>query len=163
MHEATRTQGPVIQFDCLPLRSISRLDIPLDASPKYQAWCERVKAAIAKHGSHNAYYLHRASCKFHFTNRQDVGEVEFSFEGVVFTDDSDAHTKGCDLAVELVRESCDWLTKPIVDWLAETTRRAVCMEFDRYISAGDLEKTRERLAKLQAQADASGGFIGMYL
>ena len=26
-----------IVFDCLPLRSISRLDIPIDASPRYRA------------------------------------------------------------------------------------------------------------------------------
>ena len=37
-----------IRFDCLPLRSVTRLDIPLDASPKYQAFCHRVKAAIEK-------------------------------------------------------------------------------------------------------------------
>ena len=50
-----------ISFDCLPLRSIGRLDIPLDASPKYRARCERIKAAIDKHGSHNAYYLYHAA------------------------------------------------------------------------------------------------------
>ena len=46
-----------IEFDCLPLRSIGRFDIPLDASPVYQAKCERIKQAIDQHGSHNSYYL----------------------------------------------------------------------------------------------------------
>ena len=35
-----------VSFDCLPLRSIARLDIPIDASPKYRARCERIKAAM---------------------------------------------------------------------------------------------------------------------
>ena len=39
-----------IVFDCLPLRSIGRMDIPLDASPKYRARCERIKHALAVHG-----------------------------------------------------------------------------------------------------------------
>ena len=155
--------GPVIQFECLPLRSVSRLDIPIDASPKYQAWCERVKSAIAKHGAFNSYYLHKGVCRFHLTNEPKIGSVEFAFEGTVLTDDADAHTRGCDLVVDLVRETCDWLSKPIVAWLAETVRRAVCLEFDRYIAAGDLEKTRQRLAKLNAESEAAGGFIGMHL
>ena len=31
-----------IAFDCLPLRTITRLDIPIDASPAYQQRCERI-------------------------------------------------------------------------------------------------------------------------
>ena len=37
-------------FDCLPLRSVGRLDIPLDASPKYRERCERIKQAIEAKG-----------------------------------------------------------------------------------------------------------------
>ena len=48
-----------IEFDCLPLRSVTRLDVPVDASPVYEQFVLRVKEAMAKHGSHNTYYLHR--------------------------------------------------------------------------------------------------------
>ena len=54
-----------ITFDCLPLRSVTRLDIPIDASPKYQALCERIKQGIATHGTFNTYYLYNARCTFH--------------------------------------------------------------------------------------------------
>lgn len=155
--------GPRVEFDCLPLRSISRFDIPLDASPKYQAWCERLKAAVAKHGTYNTYYLHRARCQFWFTNQPGLGEVEFEFEGTVFTDPTDTKTLGSDLTVKLHKETCDWLTKPVVAWLEETVRRAVCADFDRYIAAGDLQRTQARMDQLQAQADAAGAFVGMYL
>src|SRR5262249_6595021 len=57
-----------ITFDCLPLRSISRMDIPIDASPRYRQRCENIKAAIEHHGSHNSYYLYNAQCVFHLTN-----------------------------------------------------------------------------------------------
>ena len=42
-----------IVFDCLPLRSLGRVDIPLDASPKFRAKCERIKDALGKHGTMN--------------------------------------------------------------------------------------------------------------
>ena len=35
-----------IEFDCLPLRSINRLDVPVDASPVYEQFVLRVKAAM---------------------------------------------------------------------------------------------------------------------
>ncbi len=152
-----------IAFDCLPLRSITRLDIPLDASPKYRAFCERVKAAIEKHGTFNTYYLHNARCIYHLTNRDELGMLHFTYEGTVFTDDKDLHTVRSDLQVTLERETCDWLTEPIVEWFAETVPRSVCVEFDRYIEAGDLEKARQRMAAIQEQLDKSGGYLGMYL
>ena len=39
-----------ISFDCMPLRSMARLDPPLDASPALAAKYDRIKAAIAEHG-----------------------------------------------------------------------------------------------------------------
>ena len=152
-----------IQFDCLPLRSLGRLDIPIDASPKYHALCERVKAALEKHGSHNSYYLYNASCSYHLTNSDEFGVLEFRFQGTVLTDTDDQHCQRCDLQVELRRETCQWLTEPIVEWFCETVPRSVSVEFDRYIEAGDLEKARQRIEKIQAASDESGGFVGMYL
>ncbi len=152
-----------IEFDCLPLRSVGRLDIPIDASPKYRARCERIKQAIQSHGSHNTYFLHNARCTFHLTNDAEVGMIQFRFEGTVLTDASDQKTLQSDFTVELLGETCDWLTAPATDWLAEGVSKAVQIEFDRYIAAGDLAQTVKRVELLQAQSDERGGFVGMYL
>lgn len=152
-----------ISFDCLPLRSVTRLDIPLDASPKYRARCERLKQAIEKHGAHNAYYLYNAQCKFHLVNHPVEGTLVFQFEGTVLTDASDVRTQHCDLKTNLESETCSWLTEHVKEWFCETVAHAVAVEFDRYIAAGDLERTRARLANLEQQMEQSGGFVGMYL
>ena len=152
-----------ISFDCLPLRSLGRLDVPLDAADEFRAKYLRVKQALAKHGLHNTYYLHNASCTFHLTNHPQIGMVEFRFEGTVLTDPQDRAAIGADLEVELHRETCDWLTEPVVSWFRETVKRAVLAEFDRYIAAGDLAKTVARLEQIRSQSDAHGGFLGMGL
>lgn len=152
-----------IMFDCLPLRSVGRLDIPIDASPKYRQRCERIKCAIETHGSHNAYFLYNSQCVYHLSNQPEVGSIEFRFEGVALTDETDQKTVRCHLEVELTRETCDWLTEPIVDWFKETVSRSVAVEFDRYIAAGDLAQTVERIARIQAESDQQGGYVGMYL
>ena len=152
-----------ISFDCLPLRTIGRLDIPIDASPKYRALCERIKQAIEKHGQHNAYFLYNAKCVYHLANHDALGMLEFQFDGVVLTDPSDAATERCDLAVELVRETCDWLNEPIVAWFTETVSHSVAVEFNRYIDAGDLAEAKKRIETIQSASDEAGGFVGMYL
>lgn len=152
-----------IEFDCLPLRTITRFDIPLDASPKYQAFCHAVKAAIEKHGTHNTYFLHNARCRYHLLNDEDRGLIEFAFQGTVLTGPNDVKTITCDLEVELAKETCDWLTAPVVQWFQETVQRSVVVEFDRYIQAGDLEKAKARMKQIQDASDDSGGFVGMYL
>ncbi|TVS08951.1 MAG: hypothetical protein EA424_28025 [Planctomycetaceae bacterium] len=153
----------LIEFDCLPLRSLGRLDIPIDASPVYRAFCERLKSAYEKHGSHNSYYLHRARCVFHLTNDPQIGLLEFRFEGVVLTDDDDLRATHADLDVQLQGETCGWLTEPVVRWFHETVSHAVLVEFNRFIKAGDLEQTRQRIEKLEAASEEKGGFLGMYL
>lgn len=152
-----------IEFDCMPLRSVGRLDIPIDASPKYRARCERIKHALEVHGSHNTYFLYNAKCVFQLTNQDGLGMIEFSFEGTALTDEQDQHTVGCELTVELVGETCDWLTAQATVWLSESVTHAVKAEFDRFIHAGDLAQTIKRIEKLQAESDAHGGFVGMYL
>jgi hypothetical protein len=150
-----------IQFDCLPLRSVGRMDIPLDASPAYRARCERIKQALETHGSHNTYYLYNAHCTFHLTNHPNFGMIQYKFEGTALTDEADQKTQRCDLRVELLREDCDWLTEPASAWLAESVAKAVGVEFDRYIAAGDLAQTIARIEQLRAQSDERGGFVGM--
>lgn len=152
-----------INFDCLPLRTIGRMDIPLDASPKYRALCERIKVAIEKHGSHNAYFLYNALCRYRLLNHPQLGMIEFRFTGTVLTDADDLRTKTSDLEIELVRETIDWLTEPVVKWFTETVHRSVEAEFDRYIVAGDLDQAKARMEKIRQAADQSGGYMGMYL
>ncbi len=152
-----------ITFDCLPLRSIGRMDIPIDASPKFRARCERIQKALTKHGSLNTYYLYNARCTFHLTNRAEFGVIEFGFEGTVLNDETDTRPMHCDLHVDLTRETCNWLTEPVVHWFTETVSTAVLVEFERYISAGDLKQAIERIERLQSESDRHGGFVGMYL
>jgi len=152
-----------ISFDCLPLRSITRFDVPLDASPGLQSLCLRIKQAAEKHGLHNTYYLHNGRCRFQLTNDPQIGMLEFQFEGTILTDADDLHARYADLIVEVRQEVCDWLTEPAVAWFRETVRQAVLIEFGRYIAAGDLQKTIDRMQRLQATSDAQGGFIGLGL
>ncbi len=153
----------VITFDCLPLRTIGRLDIPMDASPKFKARLERIQEAIRQHGQHNTYYLFNARCRFQLTNDPVVGMLEFLFRGTVLTDSSDYRTAASDLQVELIGETCTWLSQPAVAFFHETVRRAVQIEFDRYIQAGNLAQTVKRLEALQSDSDQMGGYLGMYL
>jgi len=152
-----------IQFECLPLRSVATWETADDMSPKFRDFCERVAAALRQHGVHNTYFLHNARCAFHLTNDPDVGMLEFLVEGVVLTDAEDRRTQGSDLTVLLTRETCSWLTQQVVRWFEESVQHAVRVEFDRYIEAGDLEKTRQRIARLQAENERLEGFLGMYL
>ena len=45
-------------------------------------------------------------------------------------------------------------------WLTHVEDQGV---FDRYIDAGDLSKTEERMKKLAEQNELGEGFVGMYL
>jgi hypothetical protein len=153
-----------ITFDCLPLRSVGRLDTPLDdVEPAAAEFAKRLRLAVTKHGQFNTYYLYDAQCVFHLTNDEKIGMVGFRFEGTVLADNHDLKTLDCDLDIELNGEVCDWLTATAVAWLKETVNQAVRVEFDRYIKAGDLQRTIDRLEKLRAESDAHGGFLGMGL
>jgi len=153
-----------ITFDCLPLRSVPRLDAPLDdADEDTSEFAKRVRRAVTKHGQFNTYFLHNAQCVFHLTNDEKIGMVSFRFEGTVLADSDDLKTLDCDLEIELNGEVCDWLTAAAVQWLQDTVTQAVRVEFDRYIHAGDLRRTLERMEKIRAESDAHGGFLGMGL
>ena len=91
-----------VTFDCTPLRSIARLDTPLDASPGFQRRCANLRQAIREHGQHNSYYLHGGECIFHLTNDDRGGALTFAFEGTVLTDAADQKARACDLNVVLV-------------------------------------------------------------
>jgi hypothetical protein len=152
-----------ISFDCIPLRAVGRFDIPIDATDEQQALYQRIKTASQKHGLYNTFYLCNGQCVFRLTNNPEIGMVQFLFEGTVLTDQDDRKTIACDLHAELEKESCDWLTAPAVQWLKETVFEAVKIEFDRYIEAGDLQRTIQRVERLRAEIDAQGGYMGMGL
>jgi len=152
-----------IAFDCVPLRSFTRMDPPIDASPALVAKWERIKKAIKEHGTHNTYYLHNAHCRFFVTNDPQCGMIAFKFEGVVFTDENDSRTRSASFHVTLDQENVPWLAQHVVKWFSETLHHAVCTEFDRFIGVGDPERTRMRLSQLEQALDHSGGFLGMHL
>jgi hypothetical protein len=152
-----------IRFRCVPLRAITRWTPAVDATDEAVALFRRLREAVQKHGQHNSYYLHDGQCVFHLTNHEQIGLLEFQFEGTVLTDADDVKTLHSDLQVELVGEVCPWLVAPVSQWFAETVREAVKVEFDRFIQAGDLEKTRQRLEICQTLCDAQGGYLGIGL
>ena len=152
-----------ITFQCVPLRSVARLTPPVDASNEVVTVFRTLRAAAQKHGFHNSYYLHDGKCVYHLTNHEQIGVLEFRFDGTVLTDAEDMKTLHSDLRVELAGEVCPWLVAPVTDWFADTVREAVKVEFDRFIAAGDLDKTIQRLEELRAASDAQGGFLGLGL
>ena len=79
------------------------------------------------------------------------------------TGEKDLKTKAVDLTVTLGEETCDWLNEPAVEFLAESVKHSIAVEFDRYIQAGDLTQTEKRLEKIQRQIEEGDGFQAMYL
>ena len=94
---------------------------------------------------------------------QSWGGLSFGFYGTVLTEADDQKTRSVDLTVEVKQETCSWLTQPIADWFSESVCQAAKVEFNRYITAGDLEQTKKRIEEIQAKSDDTGGFVGMYL
>jgi hypothetical protein len=127
-----------IAFDCLPLRSIGRVDVPIDASPEYRARGERLQQAIAAHGRENTYFLYNTRCIYRLANSDIDNMLRFSFDGVLLTDRSDAKAARADLAVELLSETCDPMSPEVLAWFRRVVERAVLIEFDRFIAAGQL-------------------------
>jgi hypothetical protein len=156
-------QNVHITFDCTPLRSIARWDIPLDASAELRERCQRIHRAIQVHGAHNSYYLFNGLCKYHLTNDADLGTLTFSFEGTLLTDSADAKTQLAQLYVELQSETCDWLSPAVIAWYRETVAQAVRIEFDRYIATLDRDRTQMRLDLIELECNTQGGFVGMGL
>jgi hypothetical protein len=151
-----------IAFDCLPLRSVGRVDIPLDASPAFRARLEHLKRAIDTHGSENAYFLYNSRCIYRLANSDIEGMLRFSFAGTVLTDRSDAKADRADLDIDLVSETCGGLPAVVVDWFCGAVERAVLVEFDRFIAAGHLAKRVDELERLTQLANLAD-FAGMNL
>jgi hypothetical protein len=148
-----------IAFDCLPLRSIGRVDIPIDASPAYRARCERLLQAIDKFGNANTYFLYNTRCVYRLANSDIDNMLRFTFGGVVVTDRSDGRADRAELDVKLTSETCDPMTPEVLAWFQRAVERAVIIEFNHFISAGALAARVENLgqvASIQDVADFSG-------
>ena len=152
-----------ITFDCVPLRAVPRWDIPMDASVEYRRRCNRLKQAAVKHGFYNSYYLCNGRCEFNMTNDPDVGLLVFHFEGTILTDSDDRCVNGADLDVQLEQDLCDWITAPVVSWFEETVRRAVKVDFERFLQECDPGKAYERIQLIETEMVRCGGFVGMGL
>jgi hypothetical protein len=152
-----------IAFDCLPLRLVGRVDVPLDASPEFRRRCERLQQAIDVHGTQGAYFLYNTRCVFRMANSDIANMLRFSFEGTVLTDRSDCKADRADLAVELVASTCgEPLPPEVLAWFRRVIHQAVLIEFDHFISAGRLAERVDRLGSVDSIADLSD-FAGMNL
>ena len=149
-----------IAFDCLPLRSVARVDVPIDASPPFRARCERLQQAIETHGRANAYFLYNTRCTYRLANSDIENMLRFSFDGTLLTDRSDCKAARADLNVALVAETCGGVPPAALDWFRGAVKRAVLIEFDRFIAAGQLAERVSQLSDIDSIADVEG-FAGM--
>ena len=99
---------------------------------------------------------------YHLTNHAETGMLDFRFRGIVLTDPEDRRTRGSDLEVELVRETCAWLTEPVVQWFAETVAapwKSNSIDISRPVTwhARSSGSSRSRPA-----SDDQDGFLGMF-
>jgi hypothetical protein len=151
-----------ISFDCLPLRSVGRLDAPIDASPAYRQRYEHLTWALEKYGPERTYFLYDARCVFRLANSEIEGMLRFEFEGLVRTDASDLLTEFVDLDVKLASETCGGVPADVLAWWKGRVEKAVAIEFDRFIAAGQLNQRTTDLGKIERLSDLSG-FSGMNL
>jgi hypothetical protein len=149
-----------ISFDCLPLRSVGRVDVPLDASPAFRARCERLKQAIDAYDNRNAYFLYNTRCVYRLANSEFANVLRFTFDGTVLTDLSDCRAERADLAVELAAETCGGVPEAALEWLRGVVTRAVLVEFDRFIAAGQLSARVAELGAVESVSSVSD-FSGM--
>jgi hypothetical protein len=149
-----------IAFDCLPLRSIGRVDIPIDASPAYRARCEQLLQAIATHGNTNAYYLYNTRCVYRLANSDVDNMLRFSFDGTLLTDRSDGRADHADLDVRLVSQTCGEMPVEVLAWFHRVVQQAVLIEFNHFIAAGSLAEQVQKLGTIDSVHDIAG-FSGM--
>jgi hypothetical protein len=149
-----------IEFDCLPLRSVARVDVPLDASPEFRARCERLQQATEAHAGENAYFLYNTRCTYRLANSDVESMLRFSFDGTLVTDLSDCKADRAELNVVLTAETCGGVPPAALDWLRGVLYRAILIEFDRFIADGQLA---QRIDELQDISSITGvdSFAGM--
>jgi hypothetical protein len=149
-----------IVFDCLPLRSVPRVDVPLDASPAFRARTEHLRQAIAQYGGENAYFLYNTRCTYRLANSDIDNMLQFSFDGTLLTDRSDGKADRADLDVVLIAETCGGVPPTVMEWFRGIIERAVLIEFDRFITDGQLAERLDELGCIDSINDVAD-FAGM--
>jgi hypothetical protein len=86
--------------------------------------------------------------------------LRFTFDGVVLTDRSDYKADRADLQVELAAETCGGVPPAALEWLRGVVNRAVLVEFDRFIAAGQLAARVRELGDVTSLTSV-GDFAGM--
>ena len=86
--------------------------------------------------------------------------LRFSFDGTVLTDRSDCKADRADLNVVLTAETCGGVPPAALDWLRGIIKRAVLIEFDRFIADGQLAARVKQLGSVDSITDVAG-FAGM--
>ena len=86
--------------------------------------------------------------------------LRFSFDGTLLTDRSDCTADQADLSIVLVAETCGGVPPAALEWLRGVVERAVLVEFDRFISAGQLAARVAELGAVESITSVSG-FAGM--
>ena len=132
--------------------------MPLDASGVYRIRYERLREALESHGAERTYYLYDAHCVFRLANSEIEGMVRFDFEGLLHTDAGDARTESAELDVRLASETCGGVPAEVEAWLKARVEKAVAIEFDRFIAAGQLANRTDELGQLERLSDL-GGFL----
>lgn len=151
-----------IVFDCLPLRSIGRLDAPLDSPPEFRRRHARLVDAMERFGPERTYFLYNARCVFRLANSEIEGMVRFELEGIVRTDASDLLTEQAELEVNLASETCGGIPPEVEAWFKSRVEKAVAIEFDRFIAAGQLSQRSTDLGQDVDLANLAG-FSGMHV
>ena len=149
-----------IVFECLPFRLVGHTGMPLDASDEQQALWRRFRAAMAKHGTANTYFLYNADCIFRLSN-SEAGFVRFVFEATVKTDEKDQRPIDIDLACRLAESDFERICPEVQDFFREAVRRAVLAEFQLFIDAGNLKRALAQREHILRGWDRTRGFIGM--
>ena len=119
-----------------------------------------VSWALNTHAGQNAYFLYNTRCTYRLANSDIDNMLRFSFDGTLLTDRSDCKADHADLNVVLTAETCGGVPPAALDWLRGIIKRAVLIEFDRFIADGQLAERVKQLGSVDSITDVAG-FAGM--
>jgi len=86
--------------------------------------------------------------------------LRFTFDGTVLTDRSDGQAERADLTIDLAAETCGGVPPAALEWLKWVVSKAILVEFDRFIAAGQLAQRLADLGQVESLSSLSG-FAGM--
>jgi hypothetical protein len=120
-----------------------------------------LQQAIAQHGADNAYFLYNTRCVFRLANSDVHNMLRFTFEGTVKTDRGDCQATAADLRIELAAETCGGPPPAeVLAWFRRVVERAVLIEFNRFIAAGQLAHRVAQVGQVERIGELPG-FAGL--